>query len=143
MSNFKDFYAMLAEKAGDRPSFKLCGQEFTCKKKLPWRAWNAMILSLQFENDTTDEMVEKFFNMVLTTSDKEKFFELLDKDDVDEEGNEIEDDNFVSDEQTGAVMKWLLDLYTGKAQENDESSSGKQPTSGQPAKVVSLSRRKG
>lgn len=135
MSNFKDFDAMLAEKVGGRPSFQLCGEKFECRSKLPWRKWNAMILSLQLEDNTAEDTVENFFNLVLVKQDRERFFALIDKEDEDDD-----EETFVSDEQIGKVMSWLLDYYTGKAEQSDESSSDKPPTTGRPAKRVSLSR---
>src|SRR5215213_6988412 len=118
MSNFKDFDAMLAEKVGGRPSFQLCGQKFECRSKLPWRKWNGMIMSLQLEDNTAEDVVENFFNLVLVPQDRERFSALID---VDEPENEDDEESYVSDEQIGQLMAWLLDHYTGKARENDES----------------------
>jgi hypothetical protein len=132
----RDFDAMFAMRAGQRPTFRVGGQEFTVKAKLPNRKFKKLLAA--FVDDEIDEtQAEKdFFNLCLIKSDRERFFALLEY-----EGDDDEGDDVIDIPQLNELTSWLMEYYTGKAAENSSSSSdGSSGTGGSP-KVVSLSSR--
>lgn len=130
----RDFDAFLADKAGVRPTFKVGGQEFTVKAKLPFKKFASTVTALSEEDDEVKQ-AEDFFSLVLVPGDRDRFFELLDAE-GDDDGNGV-----VTPEQIGALMEWLMEHYTGKHRpHSDGSSLGLGSTSPQP-NVVSLSAR--
>lgn len=138
---FKDYDAMLAEKIGGRPTFKVGGQMFTCRAKLPWKKFSALLLSLTVTSatgDTPTQQTEEFFRLVLLPNQREAFQALLDADGEDDDETPVIDSN-----QVGYILDDLLAYYTGKAQPNDSVSTEQQQNAGQPSNVTSLTPREG
>lgn len=134
----RDFDAMLAARAGVRPTFKVGGQEFTVKAKLPFKKFQKLVASLAGDDIDEEAKTEEFFRMVLIPQDRERFFLLLN---YDGEGDEVDEWNVVSPEQINGLTEWLMELYTGKAGANSPSSSNGSDDAGQRQNVVSLTSR--
>lgn len=134
----RDFDAMLAERAGVRPTFRVGGQEFTIKAKLPFKKFQKLVASLAGDDVDEDAKTDEFFAMVLVPQDRERFFLLLN---YDGEGDEVDEWNVVSPEQVTSLTQWLMELYTGKAGASSASSSNGSAGAGAPLNVVSLNSR--
>lgn len=135
----KNYDAMLAEKMGDRFTFTLGGQSFTCRRKLHWRkrAGAFLTLSQATESDSIIEATLGFIRTCLLPADRPAFAELLAEPDDDYEDG----DSVVSKEQLDALANDLFDYYSGKASESGADSSDSPPVAGQPSNVVSLNSR--
>lgn len=133
----RDFDAMLAEKAGIRPTFKVGGQEFTLRAKLPYGKWNKMLSRMRSDEVDADEATREFFNTVLIRADRERFLTLLDNDDDEDEGN------VVDLEAMDKLTDWIMEHFTGKTPSSSESSPNGASGTGQRQNVVSLSSRTG
>lgn len=134
----RDFDAMLAERAGVRPTFRLAGQLFTVKAKLPYKKFKNLLATLADDDTDEAQAQEDFFRMALIPQDRERFFALLD---YDGEGDEVDDQAVVSPDQVAALGEWLMELYTGKRPPSEESSLGGSGSAGALPKVVSLNSR--
>lgn len=134
----RDFDAMLAERAGVRPTFRVAGQLFTVKAKLPFKRFQTLLSSLASDDVDEDAKTEEFFRLCLVAQDRERFFTLLD---YDGEGDEVDEWAVVSPEQVAALTEWLMELYTGKSLGNSASSSNGSAETGAPPNVVSLNSR--
>lgn len=130
----RDFDAMLAERAGVRPTFRVAGQTFTVKAKLNFRKFSKMLSALGADDTDENEAMDEFFRMVLIPQDRDRFFELLDSDDEDES-------KVVGADQMRALSQWLMEHYTGKPQTSEESSSDGSASAGESPNVVSLNSR--
>lgn len=134
----RDFDAMLAERAGVRPTFRLAGQVFTVKAKLPHKRFKTLLATAGEEGTDEDQVTEDFFRMALVPQDRERFFLLLD---YDGEGDEVDEWAVASPEQVNALADWLMGLYTGKRPPSEESSSDGSANAGTSPNVVSLNSR--
>lgn len=134
----RDFDAMLAERAGVRPTFRLAGQTFTVKARLPHKRFRALLTQLSDETLDDEAGEEQFLRLALIPQDRERFFLLLD---FDGEGDEVDEWNVVGPEQINKLVEWLMELYTGKLLPSSDSSSAGSEKTGPPPKVVSLSSR--
>lgn len=121
---------MISEVSG-RPTFTLGGQKWTCRSKLPWRKFIAYMSSLEDIENNVLERVEEFFSFALVQPDRERFTELLNSDNED-------DEKVVSPSQVNAILEWLLEYYQGKAEKNQENSSDGPQRDGQSLSVPSL-----
>lgn len=132
----RDFDAMLAEKAGVAPTFKVGGQEFALRPKLAYKKWVKLLAAMRA--DDTDEMqaTKDFFAAVVVRADRDRFLALLDKDD-----DEADDDDVIDMSQLDALTSWVMEILTGKLQTTSSSSSPGASTTGQPLNVVSLNPR--
>lgn len=130
----KDFDAMLA----GRPTFTVGGQIFTARAKLPWRKFTSLLSAMSEAVDSGGgtEATEKFLVMAVVRQDRERFKALLELDD-----NDDDDAVGISPGEITELSSWLMEHYTGKRSEGDESSSDGPPKTGPPRKVVSLSAR--
>lgn len=136
---FKDYDAMLAETISGAPSFRVAGQNFTCKKKLPWKKFQKLLISLTVsqvteENATSD--TERFFSLVLRPECRDSFLALLNYEGDDEEQS-------IDSKQVSLILDDLLEYYTGKAPKSESDSTGSQPSAGAPSNVTSLTPREG
>ena len=128
----KDFDAMLAEKAGVRPTFIVAGQEFTARAKLPYKKFVRLMGALGADDADPDEATEKFFSTVIVKEDRERFLAVLNSEDDD-------DERIIDAAQINQITEWLLSIYTGKELTSSDSSSDGSSTTGRPRNVVSLS----
>jgi hypothetical protein len=134
----RDFDSMLAEKAGINPTFKIGGQEFSLRAKLPYRRWNALLAAMRDPDATEQDTTERFFNTVLIKADRERFLNLLNNPDDDDD-----DDNVIDLSQMDQLTDWIMEHFTGKHRNSSDSSSlGVNGTGARP-KPVSLSSRNG
>jgi hypothetical protein len=133
----RDFDAMLAQQGRTRQTFRIGGQEFTIRAKLPWRTFSALLASMQEENVDEYAKTVEFFNLVLVRADRERFRELLNASGDDEE----DEDEVIDPEQMNLLSDWLLEYYTGKRQGSSDSSSPGSAETGDRQNVVSLNPR--
>jgi hypothetical protein len=136
---FKDYDAMLAETISGAPSFKVAGQNFTCKKKLPWKRFQKLLLSLtvgQVTEENIEADNERFFSLVLRPECRDSFLELINYEGDDEEKS-------IDSKQVSAILDDLLEYYTGKAPKNESDSTDSRPSAGAPSNVTSLTPREG
>lgn len=131
----RDFDAMLSEKAGVRPTFRVGGQEFTCKAKVPFKRFAKLLEALTEDGDGEGDKADKIFRLALVAADRERFLELLNADGEDDE------DRVIAPEQVREMTDWLLEHYSGKASPNSDTSSNGASTTGPPPNVVSLTSR--
>lgn len=136
----RDFDAMLAARAGVRPTFRVGGQVFTVKARLPSKKFRNLLASFADEDVDEDQATVDFFTLCLVKSDRERFFALLDAEGEDADDDD-QDDGVIDMEQLNAITEWLMELYTGKARPSSTSSSGGSDSTGTSPKVVSLSSR--
>ncbi|MDP8971150.1 MAG: hypothetical protein M3N52_11790 [Actinomycetota bacterium] len=132
----RDFDAMLAEKAGVRPTFTVAGQTFTARAKVPFKKFTRMLAAIDDDADVVDT-AEKLFDLALIKADRQRFQDLLDAD-GDDEGDE---DAVVSLAQLNQITEWLMEIYTGKPQTSTNSSSPGPSETGPSSNVVSLTPR--
>lgn len=137
MSVTWDFDAMLAEQ--ERPTFIVGGQQFTARARLSYKKFG-QVISLGKPSPTQEEamkMNRDFFNIVLIPADRERFLELLERDD------DEDDDLIITQKQLNDLSERLMAHYTGKGQESEKPSSDGANTTGpssksRSSKVVSL-----
>lgn len=130
----RDFDAMLAEKAGVRPTFKVAGQEFTVRAKLPYAKWNKLLAVMRNDEADAHDGNVQFFHTVLIRGDRERFLELLAR----EEDDDDNDGNLVGMDQLDAITDWLMEHFTGKLPSSSDGSSPGANGTGQSPNVVSL-----
>jgi hypothetical protein len=133
----RDFDAMLAEQAGIRPTFKIGGQEFTLRAKLPYVRWNKLLAIMRDDDTSPDDATEEFFNTVLIKADRERFLELLQKDD-----DEDDEEAVIGLDQMNSLTDWVMEHFTGKAPSNTGGSSPGANGTGPAPNVVSLGSKK-
>lgn len=138
MSVTRDFDAMLAEKAGERPTFRVAGQEFTLRAKLPYGKWNRLVSYMRDPEGDDMAATRKFFNTALIKADRQRFAELLA---VGEEDDDDDDVPSIDLRQMGPITDWAMEHFTGKLQSNSNGSSPGASATGQPPNVVSLNAR--
>jgi len=132
----RDFDAMLAERAGVRPTFKIGGQEFTMKAKLPQKKYFAMRYFMADDNTSEEDAYRKLFETVLVKDDRDRFFEMLNSETDDED-----DESVIDITQLDALGMWILEFYSGKAEASTNSSSAGTNGTGPQRNVVSLNPR--
>ena len=138
MSRFNDFDA--AVNSNVRPEFTIGGQKFVARAKLPWKKFSSLILSMNEADSSSVEGIaktENFFRLVLIPKDRQRFIDLINADGEDDDN----DENYLDSSQVSALIDWLLELYTGKDEKNDNSSSDTPSTTGVPSNIVSLTPR--
>jgi len=132
----RDFDAMLAEQAGTRPTFRIGGQEFTLRSKLPYTRWNKLMAVMRSDDTDVDEATKEFFNTVLVKADRQRFADLLENDGDDD------DDAVVGLDQMNELTDWVLEHFTGKAPNSTGGSSPGANGTGPAPNVVSLGSKK-
>lgn len=135
----RDFDAMLAERAGIRPTFRVGGQEFTLRKRLPYARWNKLLAAMRSSDEDADanEGAVDFFNAVLISDDRKRFAELVIKED-----DEDDDDAVIDLSQMNDLTDWIIEVFTGKTLSSSNSSSDGPSEIGAAPNVVSLSSKK-
>lgn len=117
---YRDFDAAVAE-TQEAPRFKLGGEEFTARRRLPFPRYVAMNAARMeaLEAGELDELVEvqRFMNLALKPAEYDRFMELIMSYDEDDE-----DESYVSPHEIDQVVTWLMEYYSGKASENDSKS---------------------
>lgn len=96
-------------KKSERPSFEVAGQTFTCRAKLSYRKFKALFADFNDSDDAAMVKIEDFFNVVLLPGDRDRFKELLDKDDEDD------DENVIELHMVNEIVQWLVGHYSGNA----------------------------
>lgn len=129
----RDFDAMLAEQAGIRPTFKVGGQEFTLRSKLPYAKWNKLLAVMRADDVEESAATAEFFNTVLIRADRQRFLDLLAKEDDDDD-----DDAVVGLTQMNELTDWVMGHFTGKLLSSSGGSSPGANGTGPAPNVVSL-----
>jgi hypothetical protein len=132
----RDFDAMLAERAGVHPTFRIGGQEFTLRAKLPYKRWNKLMAAMRADDADEQQATVDFFRSVLIKDDRERFVALLDKEDDDDDENAVVDLS-----QMDALTDWIMEHFTGKRRNSSESSTPGANGTGLAPNVVSLQPR--
>lgn len=131
----RDFDAMLAEKAGVKPTFHIGGQDFSLRAKLPYTKWNKLLAVMRNDDTDPDVATAAFFNTVLVAADRQRFLDLLNNDSDD-------DDNVIDLAQMDALTDWIMEHYTGKRLNSSDGSSPGANGTGPAPNVVSLGSKK-
>lgn len=139
MSVTKDFDAMISEQAGVKPTFRIAGQEFTLRSKLPYSKWNKLVAAMRDPEGDDMAATKQFFNTILVRADRQRFIDLLEIDDIDDEDDDAQDDQRIGMDQMSPLMDWVMEHFTGKLQGNTDGSSPGASTTGPPPNVISLS----
>lgn len=126
---------MLAEQAGIRPTFKIGGQEFTLRAKLPYTRWNKLLAVMRDDDTSQDDATREFFNTVLIAADRQRFLDLLHADSED-------DEQVIGMEQVDALTDWIMEHFTGKRRNSSDGSSPGANGTGAAPNVVSLGAKK-
>lgn len=114
----RDFDSMLAANAGVNPTFKVAGQEFSLRVKLPYRRWNKLLATMRSEDIDEQEGAEDFFNTVLIKADRQRFLDLLNNEDDDDDAAES-----ISLAQMNDLIDWVMEYFTGKHGNSSDSST--------------------
>src|SRR5438128_6300 len=105
MSVTRDFDAMIADKANVRPTFKVAGQEFALRARLPYAKFSQLVNALSGDNEDEKAATAEFYNTVLVRADRERFLELLNSEDED-------DDAVIDLRQLSALTDWAMEHFT-------------------------------
>lgn len=135
MSVTRDFDAAYAEMAGVKPTFRVAGQTFTLRAKIPYAKWNQLVAVMRADDTDAMDATRQFFNSVLIRADRERFAQLLD------EVEEDDDDKVIGLSQLNDLTDWAMEHFTGKPQSNSTGSSPGADATGASPNVVSLSAR--
>lgn len=130
----RDFDSMLAEKAGVRPTFRVGGQDFTLRSKLPYARWNKLMAKMRSDDVDPDEATREFFRTVLVRADRDRFMALMD---VEEDGTD-DDAGVIDVGQLDEITDWAMEHFTGKRRNSSESSPPGANGTGPALKSVSL-----
>lgn len=131
-----DFDVMLAAKSGDRPTFTIAGQTFTLRAKLPYSRWNKMMRKMTADGVDPHEATKDFMRAVLIKADRQRFIDLLDKED-----DEDDEDAVIDLSQMDALTDMIMEHFTGKLTRSTGSSMPGVNGTGPAPSVVSLSSR--
>lgn len=135
MSVTRDFDAMVAEKTGDKPTFKIAGQTFTMRSKLPYAKWNKLLQVMRGDDVDAMDATRQFFDTCLIRADRARFAELLDSEDEDD------DEAVIGIVEMNELTDWAMEHFTGKLLSNSPGSSPGSGGTGASRNVVSLSAR--
>jgi hypothetical protein len=112
MTKFKDFGAGTSSEEKEQISFKLHGEEFTCRPEIQGKVLLELISKSGSENPADSaEIISKFFGIVLMPESYERF-DVLTKD----------PDKIVSIETLGEIVGWLVETYTDRPTTRSEVS---------------------
>lgn len=139
MSITRDFDAMIAERTGEKPTFRIAGQEFTLRARLPFTRWDALLTYMRADETGNLDATRKMFSTVLVRADRERFLALLTPANIDDDDDESGDAAAIGLDQLGPLTDWVMEYFTGKLQSNTDSSSPGVADTGAPPRPVSLS----
>lgn len=129
----RDFSANLDEVVQNRPTFRLQGVDFLCKPQLAWKTMARAINAMDTASEDPEELEAAllgFFDVVLVKAARPKMRELMDVEDDDED-----DAVPVSLKQLTDIVRWLVEVYTGRPTEESSDSSASQNGTGDPSRV--------
>lgn len=129
---------MVAASGDGRPEFRLGGQQFTCRSRLPWDKFAGLMekISAPDNEDSEMEVQLKFFRLCLISRDRKRFEHALVSDDDDDD--DLSDIRIIGPEQVASLTEWLMDYYTGKMEASVSTSGTGLATTGESLNVVSL-----
>lgn len=112
MARFKDFGSGNAGEQAEPITFKLHGEEFTCRGEIPGK----VILDLVAKSSADDPsqsavVIEGFFGIVLQPESLERFNALA-----------VDPDRIVSMETLSDIVAWLVEEYTDRPTQRPELS---------------------
>jgi hypothetical protein len=105
MARFKDFGAGEQDKPAEPLSFKLHGEDFSCKPKMQGRILLDLVAASSAQDNPGEAaaIINKFFKLVLIAESYERFDALVQS-----------DDRIVEVEQLSAIVAWLVEQYADR-----------------------------
>jgi hypothetical protein len=112
MSRFKDFGAGKSEGRKEPLSFKLHGEEFSCVPEVQGKILLDLVADAKDDDPAAAaQVIDKFFNAVLTDEAWERFDALL-----------RHKEKIVSVDTLGEITSWLVEEYTNRPEGQPEVS---------------------
>jgi len=110
MPKFKDFGGASAQPAGEPISFKLHGEDFSCRASVQGKLLLRLVAS---SNDPVAgaESINSFFKMVLVDESYKRFEALCN-----------DDEKIVPVETLGEIVGWLVEQYSDRPTQRPEGS---------------------
>jgi hypothetical protein len=105
MARFKDFGAGDQDKPAEPLSFKLHGEEFSCKPKMQGKVLLDLVAKSSAQDNPGEAaaIINKFFELVLVAESYKRFDALVQS-----------DDKIVEVEQLSDIVAWLVEQYTDR-----------------------------
>lgn len=132
-----DFDAAVNEMAGNRQTFRLAGQEYTLRAKLPFTKWNKLLEKMNSDEVDNLSSTLEFYDLVLIRADRQRFHDALTADDADDD----DEAGVIGVEQMRDLTDKVMEHFTGKLQSSTDGSSPGADTTGASPNVVSLNAR--
>lgn len=111
MTRFKDFGSGSGNAEKEPLAFKLHGEDFSCRPAIQGKVLIDLAKSGNSEDPSAAaETIEKFFDVVLVDSDRERFQALL-----------VDPDRIVSVETLSDIIAWLMEEYTNRPNQQPEA----------------------
>lgn len=133
----RDFDAALNEAAGERPAFIVGGEQFHLRARLPYSKWQKLLHLMRSDEVDNMDATRKFFDTVLVKEDRERFAELLER----EESDHDDDADLIGIDQMDAMTDWAMEYFTGKLRRSSDGSSPGSNATTTSQNVVSLNPR--
>jgi hypothetical protein len=105
MARFKDFGSGDQDKPAQPISFKLHGEEFSCKPKMQGKVLLDLVAKSSAQDNPGEAaaIINKFFQLVLAADSHTRFEALVES-----------DDKIVEVEQLSEIVAWLVEQYTDR-----------------------------
>ena len=105
MARFKDFGSGDQDKPAQPISFKLHGEEFSCKPKMQGKVLLDLVAKSSAQDNPGEAaaIINKFFELVLIADSYTRFEALVES-----------DDKIVEVEQLSEIVAWLVEQYTDR-----------------------------
>ena len=105
MARFKDFGSGDQDKPAQPISFKLHGEEFSCKPKMQGKVLLDLVAKSSAQDNPGEAaaIINKFFELVLIADSYKRFEALVES-----------DDKIVEVEQLSEIVAWLVEQYTDR-----------------------------
>jgi len=105
MARFRDFGSGDQDKPAQPISFKLYGEEFSCKPKMQGKVLLDLVAKSTVQDNPGEAaaIINKFFELVLIADSYKRFEALVES-----------DDKIVEVEQLSEIVAWLVEQYTDR-----------------------------
>lgn len=111
MTRHKDFGTGSSEISKDPVTFKLYGEEFSCRPAVQGKFFMDLAKLTASENELESvEAINLFFSKIMEDSELERFNKLLD-----------DPEKIVSIETLGDIVSWLMEVYTDRPNQQPEN----------------------
>lgn len=113
MTKFRDFGSGAGEVSTEDISFKLHGEEFSCRKALQGKVLLDLVARAESENPAdAAKTINEFFKHALIEESYTRFDALL-----------VHPDKIVSVDALAEITGWLVEVYAGRPEQEPELSS--------------------